>query len=158
MHRVALCFVLLLAPATLAAQRPVPALPQWEGRIVPVLSPTAGAMAGVGMNVRAGWYARLGIAVSAGAVRRSDDWSARQRVDATARFLFDPFAERARGFYAGAGIGADRGEGGGTRGLLLGVVGVEGAAAGRVVPAIELTLGGGARLGIVLRHRRSQGR
>ncbi len=158
MRLASLCWLAFLVPAALAAQQPVPALPQWEGRIVAVLSPSAGAMAGVGVNLRAGWYARLGMALSAGAVRDGNAWSAHQRVEATARFLFDPFAERRRGFYAGAGIGAERGEAGRVRGLLLGVVGMEGAAEGRVVPAIELTLGGGARLAFVLRQRRAQGR
>lgn len=154
----AIAIVIAIAPARLSAQRAVEALPQWEGHLVPVLSPTGGAMAGAGLNVRAGWYARLGVSLTAGAVGAADAWSARQRIDATARFLFDPFAERARGFYAGAGIGAERDAGGRTRGLLLGVVGVEGAAVGRTVPAIELLLGGGARLGLVLRQRRAQGR
>ncbi len=140
------------------AQQPVSASPQWEGRLDAVLSPGAGALAGVGMNVRAGWYARVGAGISAGAVQRRGAWESRQRVDATARFLFDPFAERRRGFYAGAGLGAERRAGGEVRGLLLGVVGVEGATGARLVSALELQLGGGVRLGVVLRERRRQGR
>lgn len=156
--RLLLALAGLLAPGVAAAQRPVAAAPQWEGRLDAVLSPHGGAMAGVGMNLRAGWYARVGAALSAGAVRRADAWEARQRVDATARFLFDPFGERRRGFYAGAGLGAERLPGGEVRGQLVGVVGLEGATAGRVVSALELQLGGGVRLGVVLRERRRQGR
>jgi hypothetical protein len=158
MRSVSLALLCLVVPAGLRAQQPVRALPQWEGRVVAVVSPVGGVTAGAGVNVRAGWYARLGVAVSAGAVRVDETWAATQRAEATARLLFDPFAERRRGFYAGAGIGADRDASGRTRGLLLGVVGMEGAATGRVVPALELTLGGGARLGVVLRARRPQGR
>lgn len=149
------------------AQEAVASLPQWEGHLVSVLSPGAGVLGGVGVNVRAGWYARVGVVASAGAVRAGNAWVGRQRLDGTARFLFDPFAERARGFYAGAGIGAERRDDGSTRGLLLGVVGFEGATRRQVgvrttvprfVPSVELTLGGGARLGVVLRGRRRQGR
>jgi hypothetical protein len=147
-----------LRPRDAGAQQPVGASPQWEGRLDAVLSPQAGALAGAGVNLRAGWYARVGASLSAGAVQRADTWEARQRADLTARFLFDPFAERRRGFYAGAGIGAERTADGDVRGLLLGVVGMEGAATGRIVPALELQIGGGARLGLVLRERRRQGR
>lgn len=159
----------LAAPlgAPLAAQESVPALPQWEGHLVSVLSPAVGAMGGVGLNLRAGWYTRVGLSLTAGAVRSGSAWEGRQRLDATARFLFDPFAERSRGFYAGAGIGLEQRADGSARGLLLGVIGLEGATrrqdgaratVPRVVPALELTLGGGARLGVVLRGRRRQGR
>jgi hypothetical protein len=115
-------------------------------------------MAGVGVNVRAGWYSRLGLAVSAGAQSIAGELRQTQRVDATARFLFDPFAESRRAFYAGAGLGALRTESGDVQGLLLGIVGVEGRTTGRIVPAVEITLGGGARLGVVLRSKRPQGR
>ena len=162
-----LALTLALAAPSAGAQEAVSALPQWEGHLVSVLSPDAGVLGGLGVNLRAGWYARVGLAASAGAVRAGDAWVGRQRLDGTARFLFDPFAERARGFYAGAGIGVERRDDGSTRGLLLGVVGLEGATRRQVgvrttvprfVPAVELTLGGGARLGIVLRGRRRQGR
>lgn len=149
---------LLLASGAAAAQERVDLLPQWEARADAVLSPQAGALVGVGANVRAGWYARVGLGLAAGAVRRNDAWVAEQRLDATARFLFDPFAERRRGFYAGAGVGVVHREGGRADGRLLGVVGFEGAAAGKVVPAVELVLGGGARLAVVWRERRRQGR
>jgi hypothetical protein len=147
-----------LAPRIVRAQQPVAASPQWEGRLDAVLAPRGGAMVGAGLNLRAGWYARVGASVSAGAVQRADAWEARQRVDATARFLFDPFGESRRGFYAGAGLAAERRADGDVRGLLLGIMGFEGATTGRVVPALELQLGGGVRLGLVLRERRRQGR
>jgi hypothetical protein len=155
---VASVLLALGAPALHAQARPVRALPQLEARLDAVLSPTSGAMAGVGVNVRAGWYARVGAALSAGAVRRGDGWDARQRLDATARFVFDPFGERTRGFYAGAGIGAEHRAGGDVRAVLLAVVGVEGATTARVLKSAELTLGDGVRVGVVLRQRRRQGR
>jgi len=148
-----------LAPLAAAAQPRAPVAPQLEGRLDAILSPVGGAMAGVGVNIRAGWYARVGLALSAGAVNTSGGLRSLQRVDGTARFLFDPFAEGGRAFYAGAGLGAQRSAGSGdVRGFLVGIVGVEGRAAGRFVPSLELTFGGGARLGVVLRSRRAQGR
>lgn len=144
-------------PAAAQALRAEP-MPQWEARLDAALSPDLGALGGVGVNVRAGWYARVGLAAAVGAVRDGADWQAVQRLDFTARFLVDPFAESRRGFYAGAGLGVVRVGDASPRPLLLGVVGVEGEPTGAVVPALELTLGGGARLGVVLRRTRAQGR
>ena len=155
---VALVALVALAPVALAAQQRVTAAPQFEAHLDAILSPEGGAMLGLGVNVRAGWYTRLGLTLSAGAVSAAGALRDAQRIDATARFLFDPFAEGRRAFYAGAGLGAQRSASGEVEGRLLGVVGAEGPSAGRVVPSVELTLGGGARLGVVLRSRRPQGR
>ena len=153
--------VALAAFRTAAAQQEATPAPQVEFRAEGVLSPRAGALLGVGLNVRAGWYARVGLAAMAGASDGRAGTAGVQRLEGTARFLFDPFGERRRGLYAGAGLGVERVNGAGTaqaRGLLLGVVGVEGGTVGRVVPALELTVGGGVRLGVLLRTRRPQGR
>ena len=150
--------MLVLVPLPVRAQQRVSATPQLEARFDGSFSPMGGALAGVGINVRAGWYTRLGLAASAGAVRVSGTLRATQRLDGTARFLFDPFAEGRRAFYAGAGLGVQRSASGEVRGLLLGIVGVEGPAQGRILPSLEVSLGGGARVGVVLRSRRPQGR
>lgn len=148
----------LSAAPAVAAQERVTAMPQFEWRFATAASPDPGPFVGAGVNVRAGHYARLGVALDAGAVNDGEGWHAQQRVEATARFLFDPFGERARGFYSGAGLGAVRDDEGVVRAVLLGVLGVEGRRDGRIVPALELTLGGGARLAVVLRGRRTAGR
>lgn len=150
--------VLLLLPLSVRAQQPVSADPQWEFRADVQGTPDRGALAGVGVNVRAGWYARVGLAATAGALYRADAWRSQQRLDATVRFQFDPFAQRPRSVYGGAGVGLVRGEAGDLTGRLLLVVGMEGAARGRIIPAAELTLGGGVRLGVVLRGTRGEGR
>jgi hypothetical protein len=148
----------LLVPTTARAQQPVSADPQWELRADAQLTPDIGTLAGLGVNVRAGWYARVGLSASAGVLRLSDAWRSQQRLDATVRFQFDPFAQRPRAVYGGAGIGLVRDDTGDLTGRLLVVVGTEGAARGRIVPAAELTLGGGVRLGVVLRTTRREGR
>lgn len=75
------------------------------------------------------------------------------RAEGVVRFLLDPFKERERGFYAGAGVGvrwvADTP---GTAYLLL-LVGLEGEVA-RVPAAVELGVGDGARVALVLRQPR----
>jgi len=141
-----------------AAQQPVRAMPQRELRLELPVTPDAGLGAGFGLNVRAGWYARVGVAATLSAVRDGAGWGTAERIEATSRFLFDPFAERPHGVYAGAGVAARRGPDGTTRGDLLLLIGVEGRPAGRTVPAVELALGGGLRLGVVLRARRPAGR
>lgn len=163
-HRALGVCLLAVAPlgaplgAPLAAQEQATRAPQWELRLEAPVAPAPGAHGGAGVNVRAGWYARLGVAATGGAVQRDDAWVRSARLDATARFLLDPFAERRRGLYGGAGLTArQRGDEAWRGGLLL-VVGVEGPAEGRTIPAIELALGGGVRITAVWRGRRPLGR
>ena len=97
----------LAAQATVSDPRRVPLRPQWELRAEGVAAESPSALAGVGVNVRAGWYVRLGASLAAGA-RRIDDGPmvGQVRADATLRFLLDPFAERRRGLYGGVGLSA----------------------------------------------------
>lgn len=143
-----------LVPAALAAQESASLAPQWEGRLDASATPDLGAHAGAGVNVRAGWYARLGVSALVGATHDAAGTHASRRLDATARFLLDPFAERRRGLYGGAGLTVRQQGGEAWKGDLLLVVGIEGSTRARLVPAVELALGGGVRLGVVLRSRR----
>lgn len=144
----------------LAAQagdgRVVRAAPQWEFRQDATLSREPGAHLGVGVNVRADYYVRLGVALSAGAVRRDDNvWVGAQRLDLTARYLLDPFGERPRGWYGGGGVSIAQRPGERATAALLLLVGAEGRARRLVIPAFELGVGDGVRLGVVLRRPRS---
>lgn len=136
-------------------------MPQWEARVDATIAPAAGSRmaghAGGGVNVRLGPYARLGTVMAIGAIDSpiegdGPDFSA--RVDMVGRFLLDPFAEHRTGLYGGAGFTARADGAGAWKGNLLIVFGLEGPAAGRIVPALEVALGGGARIGLVLRGRR----
>jgi hypothetical protein len=137
------------------AQERAPSPLQWEGRFDALLTPLPGAHAGGGLNVRAGHYARIALTAAFGAVSDRGETLASGRADATVRFLLDPFAEARRGWYGGAGLSV-RGDGDRAwHGGLVLMLGVEGTRTSRTVRAVELALGGGVRLGVVLRTRRA---
>ncbi|HET8771492.1 MAG TPA: hypothetical protein VFM71_10970 [Gemmatimonadaceae bacterium] len=158
----ALCVLSALAPTSAGAQQARTSLmPQWEARADATIAPAAGAHlaghAGVGVNVRLGPYARLGTALALGVIDSPDEDAGPEssaRVDVVGRFLLDPFAERRTGLYGGAGFTARADGAGAWKGNLLIVFGFEGPAEGRIVPALEVALGGGARIGLVWRGKR----
>ena len=143
----------------LGAQAPVRAMPQREGRLDAVVTPGGGVLAGVGVNRRFGWYARGGAALSVGAVRAGDGWAAMQRLEVVSRFLFDPFGEHRRGVYGGAGVAVRHLAGDVTRPELVLVAGIEGPRVGTTpITSLEVSLGGGLRVGMVWRRPRPVGR
>ena len=147
------------APLALAAQSAFAPMPQGELRLEVAATPAAGVSAGLGVNVRAGYYARVGVHAMAGLARRGEGFIGVQRVEAVSRFLFDPFGEFPRGLYGGGGFAVRRTPGDPVRGDLVVVVGVEGRRTAQpTIPSVELALGGGARLTVVLRRRRPTGR
>jgi len=139
--------------------RRVPLRPQWELRAEGIAAEAPGAVVGLGVNVRAGWYVRVGGAVASGA--RWSDASApvgQVRADATLRFLLDPFAERRRGLYGGVGLSTTQLGGGGAQApQLLVLAGVESQPRGGRAWALEVGLGGGVRVGLVRRSARRDG-
>ena len=156
---VALSVAMAIGPAPLAAQTDVrfSASPQWEVRLDATAAQRLATHAGLGLNLRAGPYVRVGFGIAGGAVRTaSDEWVASQRADLAARFLLDPFAERARGLYGGAGISARRDGDESVVGHLVLLFGIEGRPTRALVPSLEIALGGGTRVGVVLRRRRAE--
>ena len=152
-------FLNLTLPLTLAA--PWPALSQStqqphqiEGRLDAIVAHTTGFEAGLGLTVPAGIYVRTGLVAGIGAGHHGVEG----RTDLVSRFSLDPFRQSRWAPYGGGGIsGRYRSKlDGGSHAYLLVFLGVEGplAAANRsgIVPAFELGLGGGARLGIILRQ------
>lgn len=147
------------APAALAAQfAPLKPAVQFELRADAISGPPPGGQLGVGANVPAGAYVRLGIDAAAGAAARDGAAFASARVDAAARYLLDPYGEFKWAPYVGGGLTAAWDRRGTRRADLLLIAGVEGPAKGGWRTALEVGLGGGARLGIVLRRARSNGR
>ena len=131
---------------------------QFELRADLLGGPPAGVQAGVGANVPAGYYLRLGVDAAAGASVRDGDAFTSGRVDVVARYLLDPFRQFRWGPYFGGGFTAQWDRHAMRRGDLLLLAGIEGPAHAGWRTAVELGLGGGARLGVVLRRARSNGR
>ena len=154
------CLVLLVSvPGSVLAQGNTFKPPvQFEMRADLLAGPPAGAQLGVGANVPAGYYLRIGVDAAAGASVRYGSAFASGRVDVVTRYLLDPFREFRWAPYVGGGFTAQWNRRAARRGDLLLVAGIEGPAHGGWVSSVELGLGGGARLGVVLRRARSNGR
>jgi hypothetical protein len=158
--RLAGCLLALgAAGATAGAQVPPfkPAV-QSEVRLDALAGPPAGVQMGVGANIPMGYYVRFAADVAGGASWRDGATVASGRADLVARYLLDPFKEFKWGPYGGAGFSALWERGASWRGALLLLLGVEGPARPGWRTSVELGLGGGARLGVVLRRARSNGR
>ena len=107
---------------------------------------------GVGLVAPVGVYVRFDLDGAVGTSWHDGTSSAVGRVDAIARFLLDPLRESALGFSVGGGLSTPiTGDGFRTPYLTL-VMDVEGQRRGGWTPGVELGLGGGARIGFVLRR------
>ena len=155
----------LLGPAVMATLLvfAVPAVGVGQGRAQPVqhelrldglFSEQTAVHAGYGVSVPAGLYVRAGLVLGAGAGRHGFEG----RTDLVGRFSFDPLRQSRWGPYGGAGVSGrfNSTDDGGAKAYLLFFLGVEGPLpAGRTrgwVPALEVGLGGGARVGVVVRR------
>jgi hypothetical protein len=148
--------------AVLPAAVPVPAQtgslrarPRAEVR-VDYLGPNPNAVqAGAGVNMPVGTYLRVGV-IGAGGTGWNDGRSgASLRFDVIGRFSFDPFRERRWGLSSGGGLSVryDRAAPRSRqwRPLLALVVDLEGQRVGSIAPGVQLGLGGGARVGAIIR-------
>ena len=99
-----------------------------------------------------GNYIRVAMVAGGGVTMADGESIASGRVDLVGRFVIDPFRQSKRGPYAGAGVSwrAERGETG--RAYVVMMFGLEGNPGARFVPAIEVGLGGGTRVGVILRR------
>jgi len=109
------------------------------------------AQLGAGVQLPLGSYARLGLIVGGGTAWSDDIVRGSARADALMRFLLDPFRENKLGISAGAGISVRYDEGYGWRPFLLVALDIEGRKRGAITPALQVGLGGGTRVGVVLR-------
>ena len=156
--------LLAAAAAALPAQAAgAPRHVQLEARGVVIAGRATAVQGALGLVVPLGTYVRTSAVAGGGTVSLGGETRGSARADVVARFLFDPFLERRWGSYGGAGVsaiytGGGRERGGGWRGYLLAVAGIEGPPAHGILPAIEIGLGGGTRVGVVLRSAGAQGR
>lgn len=143
------------ATARVSAQQMVRrSLPPLEFRVdaIDVRSIENGTLqGGAGANLPLGYYVRLEID-GAGGVTRIDNVNGNSgRVDALARFLLDPFAEATWGLSIGGGMSATFGQRLQPRQYLVVVTDLEMPRISGVVPALQVGLGGGVRIGLVAR-------
>lgn len=113
---------------------------------------------GAGVQLPIGYYVRVGLVGAVGA--RLDDAADRgggsradARLDLLARFLLDPFRQSRYGLSVGGGMSVRAEPGDRARPLLLVALEVEGPRrTSGVVPAVQVGLGGGVRVGFLLRR------
>ena len=159
---------LLVAGRAAGAQVPAPARLVPEFRADVIAGDRAAVHAGAGLQVPVGYYVRIGVVAGGGValgeregpVGAGEESGLRGsgRVDVLARFVLDPFRQSRYGLSVGGGVSlrADEGERGWP--VLLVAIDVEGRRSARgLVPAVQVGLGGGARLGIILRRASSPG-
>jgi hypothetical protein len=156
-RRVVLAVTALIAAAIPAnAQRGTsPARPLPEVRVDYLGRNPDALHIGAGLNVPIGTYVRVELVGAGGPSWNEGRSEPSARADVITRFAFDPFRERDWGVSAGGGISVrydelspsdDR-----WRTLIAIVLDLEGPVRRTVTPALQLGLGGGARVGLVLR-------
>ncbi len=142
------------SPVRAQAAAPTPARAQPELRADVIIGRQSAVQAGVGIQIPLGYYVRLGADGALGVRTRAVDGSRVDgRVDLVGRFLLDPFLQSPIGVSGGAGLSARFDAGERVVPLLLVVVDIEGRhAVSGWAPALQLGLGGGTRIGMVLRR------
>jgi hypothetical protein len=156
MFRRLCCAVFMaLAPISLSAQLQPQneSIVRGEARIDAIFARAQLLQGGLGLAFRTGYNVRMNFAVAGGVAINDGEQRASARGDGTLRLLLDPFAESRLGLSIGGGLsllydGFEK-----TRPVGVVVLGVEGNARAPLVWSTELALGGGARLGLVLRRR-----
>ena len=130
-----------------------------EYRVDIIAARTTSAQAGGGVEIPLDVYTRLGLIAAAGVTARGGAWHASGRVDVLARYLLDPFREVPWGLSLGGGVTIPYVDGDTRiRPYLTLVVDLEGPRRKGWSPAFQLGLGGGARLGLVMRASTPQWR
>jgi hypothetical protein len=154
--------VLALAARGASAQRPSPGV-QPELRLDALVARDPAVQLGAGVGIAAGSYVRLSAVAAVGAARVRRQGGRRARGEHAARrssraTCSIPSGSSSAACTPGGGLGVRRDGGGDWDELLLLVAGVEGRPRRGVAPAVELGVGGGVRLGVVLRRARAAGR
>lgn len=145
-----------LLAAPVLAQRPVGR--QLEGRVDLIAADTPALQVGIGLNIPAGIYVRMGATIAGGVAHRDVVTHGAARGDIVARFLLDPYREFPLALYGLGGLSAMYDPFEGWRPRVVVGVGLESRVRrGRAIAA-EMALGGGVRLGVAVRRARRSGR
>ena len=123
-----------------------------EFRLDAIFASATSVEGGVGAVIPLGTYVRFGVDAAGGATFRDGSSRASGRIDAIGRFLLDPFREAPIGVSLGGGLSLPYVDGDKrVQPYLTAVVDIEGRRRGAITPAFQLGLGGGTRVGVVLR-------
>lgn len=125
-----------------------------EVRLDGIIARVSALHLGAGFSVAVGTYLRMGAVAGVGSSR--DGLSG--RLDGMARFHFDPLRQSRWAPYAGGGLSGrfDRGEK--ARAYLMLLLGLDGPVYNEAAPSFELGLGGGARIGVIVRRAAAERR
>jgi hypothetical protein len=127
-------------------------LPYAESRADVIIGNGTAGEVGAGVQLPVGYYVRVGLTGAVGATQRDGDALTSVRGDIIARYLLDPFRETRWAVSLGGGVSLPYMDGDThTQPFMTLVLDVEGPRTNGVSPAIQLGLGGGTRIGIVLR-------
>lgn len=108
--------------------------------------------AGGGLQVPAGYYARIGLIGAAGTDVVAGGREASGRLDVVGRFLLDPFRQSSWGLSVGAGLSLRARSRDHVRPYLVTVVDLEGPRGNSgMAPSLQVGVGGGVRLGAGVR-------
>ena len=140
-----------LALALIASSTALSAQMRGEGTVEYVRAADHRVEAGAGVVGRVGTYVRGSLRVSADAWS-SDSANTQVRVEGALRFLLDPLGEVPWGMSLGAGLGYRR------RPYLVTVFELEGPRRAGMRPALQVALGSGTRVGLVIRRAAASGR
>lgn len=119
-----------------------------EGRIDAIISSSSTVQAGIGFTTPAGTYLRMGLVAAAGASENGVSG----RIDFVNRFHLDPFRESRWAPYAGGGLSSRFDDNRQARFYLLIFAGVDGPASRGLAASVEAGLGGGGRIGVIIRR------
>lgn len=123
-----------------------------EGRVDAIISRTSAVHAGLGLTFHTGTYLRSGIVAGIGG--GGDGLSG--RLDIVNRFHLDPFRESRWAPYAGGGVSGRIDDE--RRVYLLLLVGVDGPVSRGLTTTVEAGLGGGGRIGVIVRRAAAERR
>ena len=148
----ALVLMFVVATRSDGQQQRLHVPPYEEFRADAIVGDGTAVQGGAGIVFPAGIYMRVNVDGAAGTRFREGESRTSGRVDLIARFLLDPFRETPIGLSLGGGVTVPYTDGEtGVQPYLTAVIDIEGSRHGRFTPALQIGLGGGARVGIVLR-------
>jgi hypothetical protein len=156
LHRCAL--VLTVCPSVALSQIPAESTVRPELRADAIMARVTHLQSGFGFGLRTGYNLRAHIALAGGVALRDGLTRESARGDATLRLLLDPYGETHAGLSIGGGLSIMHDGFEDTRPVGVIVIGIEGNARAARVWALEVGLGSGARIGVILRPRATRTR